>query len=147
MLALDAQEGDVAIITTGDDKGPYMLGDGPADVLESWHLLATSPDIPVQSVNGQVGTIVLGPGDVGAAPDDHDHDADDLTDATAVGKALIRAEGAAAARGAIDAAEEGHTHSEYATQAQVEARTPEIRVVSSPELATSPGVLYVVRED
>ena len=42
---------------------------------------------------------------------------------------------------------EAHTHSEYATTAQVEARTPEIRVVSSPELATSPGVLYVVVED
>ena len=40
-----------------------------------------------------------------------------------------------------------HTHSQYATTAAVEARTPEIRVVSSPELATSPGVLYVVRED
>ena len=40
-----------------------------------------------------------------------------------------------------------HTHPEYATTAAVEARTPEIRIVSSPELATSPGVLYVVRED
>jgi hypothetical protein len=29
----------------------------------------------------------------------------------------------------------------------VEARTPEIRVVSSSNLATSPGVLYVVLED
>ena len=28
----------------------------------------------------------------------------------------------------------------------VQARTPEIRVVSSPDLATSPGVLYVVKE-
>ena len=34
-----------------------------------------------------------------------------------------------------------------ATKAQVEARTPEIRTVSSPEMATSPGVLYVVLED
>ena len=29
----------------------------------------------------------------------------------------------------------------------VDARTPEIRTVSSPEMATSPGVLYVVMED
>ena len=42
---------------------------------------------------------------------------------------------------------ETHTHSQYATTSQVEARTPEIRVVSSPEQATSPGVLYVVMED
>lgn len=42
---------------------------------------------------------------------------------------------------------ESHTHSQYATTAQVEARNPEIRVVSSPEQATSPGVLYVVTED
>lgn len=34
-----------------------------------------------------------------------------------------------------------------ATTAQVEARTPEIRVVATPEQATSPGVLYVVEED
>lgn len=42
---------------------------------------------------------------------------------------------------------ESHSHPQYATTAQVEARTPEIRVVSSPDLATSPGVLYVVMED
>lgn len=41
---------------------------------------------------------------------------------------------------------ESHTHSQYATTTQVTARTPEIRIVSSPELATSPGVLYVVGE-
>ena len=40
-----------------------------------------------------------------------------------------------------------HTHSEYATITQMEARTPEIRTVSSPDQATSPGVLYVVMED
>lgn len=40
-----------------------------------------------------------------------------------------------------------HTHPEYATKSQVEARTPEIRIVASPEQATSPGVLYVVEED
>ncbi|MCS5479847.1 hypothetical protein NYP18_09260 [Corynebacterium sp. YIM 101645] len=78
MLALTAQEGDVAIITTGDDKGSYMLGDGPASTFESWVELATSPDIPVQSVNGQTGTIVLGPGDVGAAPTNHNHTPQDI---------------------------------------------------------------------
>lgn len=46
----------------------------------------------------------------------------------------------------VGAAPASHTHSEYATTEQVNARTPEIRMVSSPELATSPGVLYVVEE-
>ena len=46
-----------------------------------------------------------------------------------------------------DKAASAHTHSEYATTSMVEARTPEIRVVSSPDLATSPGVLYVVTGD
>lgn len=41
---------------------------------------------------------------------------------------------------------EPHSHPEYATTTQVNARTPEIRIVASPELATSPGVLYAVRE-
>lgn len=73
MLALTAQEGDVAIITTGDDKGSYMLGDGPPVVFESWVELATAPDIPVTSVNGQTGTINLGHADVGAASTNHSH--------------------------------------------------------------------------
>lgn len=41
---------------------------------------------------------------------------------------------------------ESHTHPEYAKTTEVEARTPEVRIVSSPEMATSPGVLYVVME-
>lgn len=74
LLALtDVQEGDVAVITEGPDQGTYMLGDGPSTVWESWVPLATSPDAPVQSVNGQVGTVVLGAGDVGAAPVSHRH--------------------------------------------------------------------------
>lgn len=160
MLALDVQEGDVAIITTGDDKGSYMLGDGPANVFESWHLLAVSEDAPVQTVNGQVGTVVLGAGDVGAAPAghshtpqqvgaapaDHDHDADDLTDATTVGKALIRAEGAAAARGAIDAAAEGHTHTREQVTGLDDAlagKAPShVEVTGDWPTTGTPGVLY-----
>lgn len=80
MLALDAQEGDVAIITTGPDKGSYMLGTGPKTVFSSWLELATSQDAPVASVNGQTGTVVLAPGDVGAAPVAHRHRKADITD-------------------------------------------------------------------
>lgn len=46
-----------------------------------------------------------------------------------------------------DKADISHTHPGYATTERMLARTPEIRVVSSPDLATSPGVLYVVTED
>jgi|GEM_PF-2491297 len=66
LLALTAQEGDVGIITTGADKGTYMLGAGSASSWASWVPLALSADAPVQSVNGQVGTVVLSAADVGA---------------------------------------------------------------------------------
>lgn len=80
MLALDAQEGDVAVITTGPDKGSYMLGEGAKNVFSSWIELATSQDAPVASVNGQTGTVVLAPGDVGAAPAAHTHRKADISD-------------------------------------------------------------------
>ncbi|GEB97782.1 hypothetical protein [Corynebacterium flavescens] len=66
LLALTAQEGDVGIITTGADKGTYMLGAGESSQWASWVPLASSPGAPVQSVNGQVGTVVLSAADVGA---------------------------------------------------------------------------------
>ncbi|ATW62881.1 tail protein [Corynebacterium phage phi673] len=73
MLALTAQEGDIAIITTGADKGTYILGTGASNVFASWMPMAVSSDVPVQSVNGQVGTVVLSATDVGAAPTNHTH--------------------------------------------------------------------------
>lgn len=73
MLALDAQEGDIAIISTGADKGSYILGPGSASDFDSWLLMAVSADTPVQSVNGQVGNVNLGASDVGAAPTTHTH--------------------------------------------------------------------------
>ena len=102
MLALVAEEGDVAVITSGDWKGTYMLGSGAADVAASWIRLS-GPDAPVQSVNGQSGTVVLGAGDVGAAPVSHTHTAEQISDATATGKSVVTATSAAAARGAIGA--------------------------------------------
>lgn len=72
MLALTAQEGDVAVITAGADKGTYMLGQGAPTAFASWVKLV-SPDAPVQSVNGQTGTVNLSAANVGAAPTSHTH--------------------------------------------------------------------------
>lgn len=44
----------------------------------------------------------------------------------------------------VGAAPADHSHPEYATTDQVNARTPEVRVVSSADQATAPGVLYIV---
>lgn len=73
MLALNAQEGDVAVITAGADKGTYMLGSGSPTLFSSWIFMAVTSNAPVQSVNGQTGTVNLGYGDVGAAPASHTH--------------------------------------------------------------------------
>ena len=72
LLAMDAQEGDVAVITAGADKGTYMLGNGAPSAFASWVKLV-SPDAPVQSVNGQTGTVNLSASNVGAAPASHTH--------------------------------------------------------------------------
>lgn len=73
MTALDAQEGDIAIISAGADKGSYILGDGPSTSFDSWLLLAVESNSPVQSINGQTGTVVLSPSDIGAATESHSH--------------------------------------------------------------------------
>ena len=105
-------------------------------------------------------------------PETHTHTASQISDATTTGRNVLRASSQAAARSAIGAgtsnlslgttsstaargnhthtaasigaAPASHTHSQYATTTAMEARTPEIRVVSSSSQATSPGVLYVV---
>jgi hypothetical protein len=81
MLALTAQEGDVAVITAGVDKGTYMLGAGSPAVFESWVALA-SPTDAVTSVNGQTGVVQMEASDVGAAPSSHEHLSADIKDAT-----------------------------------------------------------------
>ena len=72
LLAMDAQEGDVAVISSGADKGTYMLGQGAPTAFASWVKLV-SPDAPVQAVNGQTGTVNLDAANVGAAPVSHTH--------------------------------------------------------------------------
>ena len=78
MLALTAQEGDVAVISSGADKGTYMLGSGSPTSFASWVKLV-SPDAPVQSVNGQAGTVNLDAADVGAALASHTHKVEQVT--------------------------------------------------------------------
>lgn len=89
LLALDAQEGDIGIITAGADKGSYMLGTGPANVFSSWIQLAVSADAPVTSVNGQTGTVVLNAANVGASPTGHNHTAEQITNLPPFGTASI----------------------------------------------------------
>lgn len=70
MLALNTgqvQPGDIAVITATADKGSYILTANDPSVFSNWVKLV-APDDTVQSVNGQTGTIVLGPSDVGARP-------------------------------------------------------------------------------
>ena len=63
-LALTAQVGDVAVRT--DLSKSFILVAEPASTLANWQELLTPPDA-VTSVNGQIGPVVLGAGDVGAA--------------------------------------------------------------------------------
>ncbi len=63
-LALDAQEGDVAVRT--DLSKNYIHNAGTTGTMADWTELLT-PAAPVQSVNGKTGTVVLVPGDIGAA--------------------------------------------------------------------------------
>lgn len=64
-LALDAQEGDVAVRT--DLSKNYIKNAGTTGTMADWTELLT-PAAPVQSVNGQTGNVVLTAADVGAAP-------------------------------------------------------------------------------
>jgi hypothetical protein len=65
MLALaDATAGDFAV--RSDNGLVYVLQHPPASQLANW--LEISTPAPVSSVNGKVGAVALGAGDVGAAP-------------------------------------------------------------------------------
>lgn len=95
MLALDAQEGDVAIRT--DVSRSFILGTGPASTLGSWHELLTPTD-SVLSVDGRTGTVTLG--DLYAALV-HGHAQSDITGLTTAlaGKASTTHAGTHAAAG------------------------------------------------
>jgi hypothetical protein len=127
MLALTSaqvQRGDVAIRTDG--AGTFVLNAADPSVLTNW-LRINSPTDAVTSVNGQSGTVALGKNDVGLgnvantapadlpvstaaqqaldgkAPTSHSHTASQVSDSTTVGRSLVTAVDAAAARTAIGA--------------------------------------------
>lgn len=106
----------------------------------------------VDSVNGEVGVVVLDAADVGAAAAAHTHAATGISDSTSVGRAVLTAADAPAARSAIGAtslaigttgstamagnttlADLGGTPTVVLTQAAYDAIAPGV-----------PGVLYVV---
>jgi hypothetical protein len=68
MLALttaQVQYGDMCLITATSDQGTYVLTGNDPSQFSNWTEIAT-PQAPVVSVNGQVGTVVLAAADVGA---------------------------------------------------------------------------------
>lgn len=66
MLALSGQRGDWCIRTDSGSAGAWILAGEPSSTLANW-VQIPMPAVPVQSVNGQAGTVILGPGDIGAA--------------------------------------------------------------------------------
>lgn len=78
MLALNGQRGDWCIRTDGANAGAWILAGEPSSTLENW-VRVPMPAVPVQSVNGQVGAVTLGPADVGAAAASHTQPASTIT--------------------------------------------------------------------
>lgn len=63
MLKLTAQTGDVCVISSGGDKGSYILTKDDPTVAGNWQLL-TPPADAVTSVNGKTGVVTLTTSDV-----------------------------------------------------------------------------------
>jgi hypothetical protein len=83
MLALAGQRGDWCLRTDGlPNTGQWILGGDNAALLSSW-VQVPLPTVPVQSVNGQAGVIVLGTGDLAESGGNLFH-----TAARAIGAAL-----------------------------------------------------------
>jgi len=61
MLALDAQQGDVAV--RSDEQKSYILTDDPASTLANWQELLTPTSVGVASFNGRTGSVVPASGD------------------------------------------------------------------------------------
>lgn len=140
MLALDAQEGDVCVVTGTADKGTYMLGAGAPTSFSSWVRLST-PDAPVSSVNGQTGVVNLTAGNVGAAPTTHTHTTAQVTglDTALAGKANTSHAHAVGDVTGLQSALDGKADKTY-----VDARSPQIQVVTALPASPAAGVVYLV---
>lgn len=119
MLALDAQQGDVAI--RSDTQIAYMLAaNGDPTVLADW--LAISTPGGVTSVNGQTGVVVLAPANIGAATAAQGAKADTAVQPAAIAD-VVRAGGSTPIRNTWGV-----------TQAEYDALTPD------------PNTLYVITD-
>lgn len=128
MLELGGERGDWC--TRGDRGTDFRLIANPASVPTNW-LEATYPASPVSSVNGRTGAV--------------DTSSADITDATAVGRASIRASDQAAGRAAIGAGT-GNSNLELGTTSATAMRGDGIQSVASLPGSPVAGILYCIPE-
>ncbi|MDD2326250.1 MAG: hypothetical protein PHW63_09670 [Alphaproteobacteria bacterium] len=94
----------IGLFTTGSSTVvPSALGQSLASATDASAARVIIGAGTVESVNSKGGVVNLTASDVGAAPTTHGHVADDLTDATTIGKSVVTAATTAAARTAIGA--------------------------------------------
>ena len=129
MIALGGERGDWC--TRGDRGTDFRLIANPASVPTNW-LEATYPMSPVSSVNGRTGAV--------------DTSSADITDATAVGRASIRAVDQAAGRAAIGAGT-GNSNLVLGTTSATARRGDLDQIVTAlPTTGQIAGAIYHVTE-
>lgn len=130
MLALTGQRGDWC---TRTDRGTdWQLIAEPSSTLANWRE-KTYPASPVSSVNGRTGAV--------------DTSSADITDATTVGRNVIKAADAAAARAAIGAGTgNGSSNLAVGTTSATAMRGDGIQAVASLPGSPVAGILYCIPE-
>lgn len=130
MIALGGERGDWC--TRGDRGTDFRLIANPASVPTNW-LEATYPASPVLSVNGRKGAV--------------DTSLADITDATTVGRNVMKAPDAAAARAAIGAGTgNGNSNLSLGTTSSTAMRGDGIQPVASLPGSPVSGILYCIPE-
>lgn len=128
MLALIGQRGDWC---TRDDLGTdWQLIAEPSSTLANWRE-KTYPASPVSSVNGRTGAV--------------DTSSADITDATTVGRNVLKAADAAVARSVIGAGT-GNSNLELGTTSSTAMRGDGIQAVASLPGSPVSGILYCIPE-
>ncbi|MBJ7479265.1 hypothetical protein [Rhodococcus sp. (in: high G+C Gram-positive bacteria)] len=130
MLALSGQRGDWC---TRTDRGTdWQLIAEPSSTLANWRE-KTYPASPVSSVNGRTGAV--------------DTSSADITDATTVGRNVIKATDAAAARAAIGAGTgNGTSNLALGTTSSTAMRGDGVQAVASLPGSPVSGILYCIPE-
>lgn len=130
MLALTGQRGDWC---TRTDRGTdWQLIAEPSSTLSNWRE-KTYPASPVSSVNGRTGAV--------------DTSSADITDATTVGRNVIKAADAAAARAAIGAGTgNGNSNLALGTTSSTAMRGDGVQAVASLPGSPVAGILYCIAE-